>query len=118
MEYGTWILISEATYLAAEEHIVVRELDLIRVKGKREPVKAYELLGRREDGVPEDLAQVLELFHEGLRLYRERRWEDAMERFEEALRLRPDDAFLGRCERFLKDPPSEEWDGVYELEAK
>ncbi|HID10062.1 MAG TPA: adenylate/guanylate cyclase domain-containing protein, partial [Candidatus Latescibacteria bacterium] len=47
-EYGTRILISEATYLAARDHIVVRELDRIRVKGKREPVRAYELLGRGE----------------------------------------------------------------------
>ena len=121
-EYGTWILISEATYLAAKEHIVARELDLIRVKGKREPVKAYELLGRREDGIPEDLVPVLEHFHEGLRLYRERRWKEAMERFKEALKLRPDDGpsltFLKRCERFLTNPPPEEWDGVYELETK
>ncbi|RKY58081.1 MAG: hypothetical protein DRP95_06300 [Candidatus Latescibacterota bacterium] len=121
-EYGTRILISEATYLAARDHIVVRELDRIRVKGKREPVRAYELLGRREDGLPEDLLEMLEHFHRGLKLYQERRWEEAIPCFQEALRINPEDGpsltFLRRCRAFLLNPPPEDWDGVFELETK
>ncbi|RKY57798.1 MAG: hypothetical protein DRP95_06600 [Candidatus Latescibacterota bacterium] len=121
-EYGTRILISEATYLAARDHIVVRKLDRIRVKGKREPVQVYELLGRREDGLPEDLALVLEHFHTGLKLYLERKWEEAIARFQEALKIHPEDgpslAFLRRCRAFLRNPPPEDWDGVFELETK
>src|SRR5205814_4619482 len=42
-EYGTQLIVSEATYLAAsaDADLVFRDLDLIRVKGKQLPVKIY-----------------------------------------------------------------------------
>ena len=46
--YGTSIIISEYTYEHIRDSVVVRELDLIRVKGKEQPVKIYELLGITE----------------------------------------------------------------------
>jgi len=46
--YGTNIIISEATYEYVKDHIVARELDLIRVKGKELPVKIYELIDMKE----------------------------------------------------------------------
>lgn len=42
--YGSNIIISEYTYNYVREHAVVRELDLIRVKGKAQPVKIFELI--------------------------------------------------------------------------
>jgi adenylate cyclase len=42
--YGTNIIISEYTYDEVMEHVIVRELDLIKVKGKEKPVKIYELI--------------------------------------------------------------------------
>ena len=45
-DFGTRILISEFTFAQiADAKFVARELDLIRVKGKSQPVKIYELLG-------------------------------------------------------------------------
>jgi adenylate cyclase len=44
-QYGTRIIISEFTYEKVKERVYARELDNIRVKGKNEPVKIYELLG-------------------------------------------------------------------------
>ncbi|PKL40883.1 MAG: adenylate/guanylate cyclase domain-containing protein [Spirochaetae bacterium HGW-Spirochaetae-1] len=46
--YGTYIIISEFTYEHVKDNVVVRELDLIKVKGKELPVKIYELLDVRE----------------------------------------------------------------------
>ncbi len=46
--YSTNIIISEATYEYIKEHIIARELDLIRVKGKEMPVKIYELVDIKE----------------------------------------------------------------------
>src|SRR5215467_8323843 len=49
-DYGTHILVNETTYLAAKDSgFIFRELDLIRVKGKLEPVTIYELLGSSTD---------------------------------------------------------------------
>jgi adenylate cyclase len=42
--YGTSIIISEFTYEHVKDKVIVRELDLIRVKGKQLPVKIYELV--------------------------------------------------------------------------
>jgi len=42
--YGTNIIISEYTYEHVKDHVIVRELDLIKVKGKELPVRIYELL--------------------------------------------------------------------------
>ncbi|MCX7881916.1 MAG: adenylate/guanylate cyclase domain-containing protein [Brevinematales bacterium] len=41
--YHTQIVLSEFTYAQVKERVVVRELDLTRVKGKKEPVRVYEL---------------------------------------------------------------------------
>src|SRR2546425_12836557 len=49
-EYGTHILVNETTFQGAREGgFLFRELDLICVKGKLQPVKIYELMARRSD---------------------------------------------------------------------
>jgi len=48
--YGTLTIISEFTYEKVRGDVVVRELDLIRVKGKNEPVMIYELIALTENG--------------------------------------------------------------------
>jgi class 3 adenylate cyclase/CHASE2 domain-containing sensor protein len=55
--YGTNIIISEYTYEKIKDMFVVRELDNIRVKGKKKPVKIYELLDLME-GVTENVKPV------------------------------------------------------------
>ena len=47
--YGTNIIISEFTYNLVKDHVIARELDLIRVKGKELPVKIYELIDMNEE---------------------------------------------------------------------
>lgn len=47
--YATNIIISEYTYEQVKEKVITRELDLIKVKGKNEPVKIYELLGVKDE---------------------------------------------------------------------
>ncbi len=42
--YNTRIIISEFTYEHVKDKVIVRELDLIRVKGKLHPVTIYELI--------------------------------------------------------------------------
>ncbi|MFP4611948.1 MAG: CHASE2 domain-containing protein [Spirochaetota bacterium] len=51
--YGTTIIISEYTYGLVKDHVVARELDNIRVKGKNRPVLIYELLDVPDDEAPE-----------------------------------------------------------------
>jgi len=124
-EYGTHILLSDATYMAVEDpFLIFRELDLIRVKGKLKPVTLYELVATR--GTPEgdapDLELRLELFAQGRDCYRERRWQDAQVIFEKLLRRWPDDGpaqmYLSRCKEYGIASPEENWDGVYVMTHK
>ena len=42
--YHTNIIITEETYEKIKDYALVRELDYIAVKGKKEPVKIFELI--------------------------------------------------------------------------
>ena len=124
-EYGTHILLSDTTRAAVEDPLLVwRELDLIRVKGKLQPVTLYELVAAR--GTPEgdapDLEGRLEFFAQGRACYRERRWQDAQIIFEKLLERWPSDGparmYLNRCAEYLLAGPEENWDGVYVMTHK
>ena len=119
--YGTYTMISESTYKLARDHIEARELDMIRVVGKEKPVKVYELIDRKGQihGVKQE---VLNLYDNGLRMYRKREWHKAITFFEKALDKDPHDGpsltYLERCKAYAQGPPPENWDGVYVLTEK
>jgi adenylate cyclase len=124
-EYATHILLSDSTYAVVEDPLLVfRELDLIRVKGKLQPVTLYELVAAR--GTPEgdapDLEEHLEFFSQGRACYRERRWQDAQFVFEKLLERWAEDGparmYLERCKEYLVAGPEENWDGVYVMTHK
>ncbi|MBL7075976.1 MAG: adenylate/guanylate cyclase domain-containing protein [Kiritimatiellae bacterium] len=115
-EYGTSILIGEATAKAAADVIEVRFLDKIVVQGKSKPVTVYELLGKRGT-ISDDTRKVASLYTEALHLHWERRWEDALDTLAEALGIDPDDGPSNtlriRITGYRDDPPPEDWGGEY-----
>ena len=126
-EYGTHILVSQTCYEPAKDAgFVFRELDLIRVKGKHQPVTIYELLGRESElsgnGLGGQLRERLERFAEARTLYRARRWEEAQGAFERILSRWPDDgpsrAYWKRCQEYLFNEPASGWDGVFTMTSK
>jgi adenylate cyclase len=120
--YGTEILIGENTAQLVDGAFQLRELDQVRVKGRKQPVHIYELLANAEDGLPEETEQALELYAEGLRAYRHQRWEDALTQFDQIQVLRPDDQasriMAERCRLYKETPPGEAWDGVFKMLTK
>jgi adenylate cyclase len=118
--YGTRIIIGPETHAQVREQVVVRPLDLVRVKGKREPVRIYELLSLAPG--PEARRPWLEAFAWGLSAWQAQRWDEATAHFREADRLQGGDAcaqvYLARCEEMRRHPPGPEWDGVYEMTTK
>ncbi len=118
-EYGTGIIISESTYAVVREEFICRELDLIRVKGKMKPVAIYELLGDTSDR--QKYQPLLTVFAQGLAAYRDGRFEQALQVFEETLAAYPNDGpsklFAGRCRQYLNTPPAT-WDGVFVATSK
>ncbi len=120
-QYHTRIMISDTTYDQAAADVEVRDLDLIRVKGKKEPRKVYEVLclkGR----LTEEMAEGRKIYDEALALYRQKRFVEAIARFETVHDYLPNDhvtnVYLERARAFQAAPPPETWDGVYELTSK
>lgn len=66
--------------------------------------------------------EVLKLFTEGRTLYKQKNFSLALERFKGALTIDsqdgPSQVFYTRCEHYMKEPPSEDWDGVFEMKIK
>jgi adenylate cyclase len=120
-EYGTSIIVSDTTLAEVGDGYVTRYLDLVIVKGRSTPVAVYQLMGRQGE-VSDEQLQALAVYEEGSRLYASRDWLGAAAKFQEVLRLDPDDApaalYLERCEALMSDPPPEEWDGVYVMTHK
>jgi adenylate cyclase len=126
-DYGTHILVNETTFAAAkEDDFLFRELDLIRVKGKRQPVTIYELIGHANEnsvyGSPDEVHARVELFQQARSLYRQRQWEQAQNTFQAMLDKWPDDGpsrtYWKRCQDYLFDEPPSGWDGVFTMTHK
>ena len=121
-QYGTNIIVSQFTYdLIKGESFIVRELDSARVKGKQEPVIIYELLGYGT--LYEQIQALVNTFSEGLDAYKNRQWKQAIVAFQEVLRLSPDGdkpskMYIERCQEYLRNPPPEDWDGVFVMKTK
>jgi adenylate cyclase len=121
-QYGSNIMISDFTYQHVKGQVLVRELDLIQVKGKTEPVKVWELLGTSDMPMSDNQKQSLEIYHEGLRLYRERSWQEAIAYFQQAKQLDPTcrvaDIYEQRANLYQINPPPAEWNGVFVMTTK
>jgi adenylate cyclase len=118
--YGTCIIISEFTLAHVSPLFLCRELDLVRVKGKSDTVRIYELMG--EADVAQDIVDLAGRFTQGLEEYRRQEWDRAETHFSNALKLSPDDrpsqCYYDRCRTLKKNPPGNDWDGVYTMTSK
>ena len=119
--YQTYSMISDFTYLQVADEVEARELDLIRVVGKREAVRVHELLDRRGRLDAERL-ELLVRYNQGLDFYKARKFKEAIGAFRGALEVVPLDGpsltYIDRCEDYLAEPPPDDWDGVYTLTSK
>jgi adenylate cyclase len=120
-EYGTRVVIGEATRAEAGEMFEYRFLDMVAVKGRSEPLAVYEVISRAGQLEPSKTS-VLETYRRGIELYRARRWTEAAALFREILAATPDDGpsalYLRRSHTLLETPPPPEWDGVYVAKTK
>lgn len=119
--YGTRILVSDATRVRAGAEFVTRELDQVRVVGRRAAVRIFELVGT-SGAVDARALRVLEHYAAALAAHRARDWDAAARALEALQALDPDDAparvLAARGSAYRTDPPPSDWDGVFALDAK
>ncbi|MEW6132178.1 MAG: adenylate/guanylate cyclase domain-containing protein [Pseudomonadota bacterium] len=119
--YGTRILVNEETRRHAGETLAFREIDSLRVAGKHETARIFELMGYAQD-LGEAQKQLVDNFERGLAAYRKQDWEAAETAFRAGLALlpgdRPSQVFLERIAAFRANPPLPGWDGVWIATSK
>ncbi len=119
-QYGTRVLISEPTYQQAKAAIEVRELDLLRVTGKEEPIRVYEGLAPAGQ-LTEHEEHLRDTFEEGLEAYRTQRWVRARQAFAEILRAEPDDGpanlYQQRVEERAGESLPASWEGIHDMDV-
>jgi len=119
-EYETRILMSESTFAQARDQVTARRLGAVRVKGKRKPVRIYELRGVGQPAAAE--AEVIRAFEAAVDHFSERRWDEAEAGFRKVMESWTDDApsrrYLEEIKEYRVQPPPPQWDGVYTATTK
>jgi adenylate cyclase len=112
--YEVGVVICEATAAAVADQHPLRELDTIRVRGRQQPARIFEVLAD-----PERLAApAMVAYREGREALAARRWAEAAAAFERAVALdpldRPSALMLERARILARRPPARDWDGVWD----
>ena len=135
--YGSWIMVSETTWLCADSgenkgRLVSRKLDYVRVINVKKPVRIYNILGLREEMSSEQI-RAAELFNRGMELYLKgsdtpektkdiKDIKEAKEYFIKAWNTYPEDkssiVFIKRCNDYIKEGLPPVWDGVFTMKSK
>lgn len=117
--YGTDIMVGEETARMVGDSIFMRELDLLRVKGKQHGAAVYEAMGF-PDGVDDAMRARMTIYTDALKLWRAQRFVEAAEKLEIIAKQgdAPAQVFLDRLPLVLAEPPPADWDGVFELKTK
>lgn len=119
-EYGVNIIVSESTKDSVPE-FTFRDLDLVRVKGKNEPVAIFEPIGHKND-IDKETKSELSIYKQALKSFRAQNWDKAEIDFFNLNRSHPDrflyQVYLDRVTYYRSNPPGENWDGVFTHTSK
>jgi adenylate cyclase len=126
-QYGIYIQCTADTLrLAGPDVFEWRRIDRVRLAGKAVPVDTVELMAYKGQ-LAETQIFMRELYHQGLALYQQQKWEEAMAKFAESDKLEerfparpttPSRVYLERCALFKDNPPALDWDGTWTLASK
>lgn len=72
--------------------------------------------------ISKEKLEMLQFYNKGLELYRERKFVESKGYFNKCLEILPGDGpsriYVERCEAFIKNPPPQDWDGVFVMTTK
>jgi len=114
-QYGTTVLVSEAVREDTKDAFAFRLVDVVAVKGRRQGVRVYELLGRPDTSADRGRERAYE---RALERYWARDFAGALSILEGQLADPPSHVLAERARLLAVSPPPAEWDGVYVARAK
>ncbi len=118
-QYGVDIIVSARTAELVPD-FAFRELDLVRVKGKNEPVAIFEPIGPVA-GLDAQTRRDLEDYVRALDAYRRGHFDQAEQEFSRLKERRAEPlytVYLERIDAFRREPPADGWDGVFDHLSK
>jgi adenylate cyclase len=126
-QYGIYIqCTTETLQLAGADAFEWRIIDRVRVVGRAAPVDTVEIMAYK-DQLSAEQCLMRDLYHQGLELYRQQQWDEAMAKFVESEKREevfprrpttPSQVYIERCTFFKENPPGEDWDGIWTLTSK
>lgn len=119
--YGTDLIINEECFRLAEQEVEAREIDLVAVYGKTEPVRIYELLAKNGQ-LDSTTSRLRDAYATALQQYRGQKWVEAEKELKKCLALRDNDGptleLLTRIPALARTPPPRDWNGVWQTASK
>ncbi|MDA8140291.1 MAG: adenylate/guanylate cyclase domain-containing protein, partial [Desulfobacteraceae bacterium] len=119
--YQCPILISQQTYAAVEQSLCCRVVDKVKVKGKEQCTRIYEVIDHI-DALDDKRQRMVQLTNEGFSFYSQRQFLNALTCYEEILKLEPMDTlsriFVERSKKYAQVPPASDWEGECIMDHK
>ncbi|MCF6310245.1 MAG: adenylate/guanylate cyclase domain-containing protein [Sulfurimonas sp.] len=116
--YQVRLIISEFTKARLTQKYIIQLLDIVKVKGKNEPVKIYEVIS---SGIASEDKQIeLDTYNKAHMLYCESNFEEATKLFENLYKTYEKylyQLYTQRCKQLL-DTGVKDFDGVFEFTTK
>jgi adenylate cyclase len=124
-DYRLSMVIGSRTAERAKAKFATMEIDLIQVKGKKQPELVFTVLGRAQTEEDPRCRDLRELNGQMLACYRKQQWDEAVTLLERCRKLGNGfevaglyDMYEERIAMYRAEPPLPDWDGVYEAESK
>ena len=111
-KYRVDLLLGESMAPLVSDYYILRTVASVQPKGKTKAANVYTVMG---DGAGQTVSMPVWLarYEEGVRLYRQRKFEEAAAEFQECLSKQPGDFLSARylefCQDLIKNPPDESW---------
>ena len=124
-DYRIPVVIGSRTAEGAKQKFAVMEIDLIMVKGKKQPEAVFTVLGRSEVEADPRCQELRATNAQMLGRFRSQQWDGAIELIARCRKFANGfdlsglyDMYEERIELYRAQPPGPDWDGVYEAETK
>ena len=126
-QYGIYILCTtETLQLAGPDAFEWRTIDKVKVVGKFEAIETVEIMAYKGQLPPEQV-QMRAIYQQGIELYQQQQWDEAMAKFAESEKLEevfprrpttPSRVYIERCDFLKENAPGPHWDGSWALTSK
>jgi adenylate cyclase len=124
-DYRLPLVIGSRTAEGAKRKFATMEIDLIQVKGKKQPEAVFAVLGRVEVEQDPRCEELRELNAQMLARFRKQQWDETLKVIERCRKVADGfdvaglyDMYEERIDVYRTEPPGPDWEGVYEAESK